>query len=68
MNLSDGPWILRRSAEEAVVHALIEARRAAPAILYLPHLQVGLSLKESIRQQTLTLWRMTALTRATRES
>lgn len=29
-----------RSPEEAVVHALREACRAAPAILYLPHLQV----------------------------
>jgi hypothetical protein len=29
-----------RSPEEAVVHALLEARRAAPSILYLPHLQV----------------------------
>ncbi|CAL8469143.1 g8684 [Coccomyxa elongata] len=29
-----------RSPEEAVVHAVIEARRAAPAILYLPHLQL----------------------------
>ena len=27
-----------RSPEEALVHAIIEARRAAPAILYLPHL------------------------------
>lgn len=27
-----------RSPEEALIHAIIEARRAAPAILYLPHL------------------------------
>ena len=25
------------------MHAVLEARRAAPAILYLPHLQVGAS-------------------------
>lgn len=31
---------LRRSPEEALVHAVVEARRAAPAILFLPHLQV----------------------------
>jgi hypothetical protein len=30
-----------RSLEEAVVHAVVEARRAAPAILFLPHLHVG---------------------------
>lgn len=30
--------LLYRSPEEALVHAIIEARRAAPAILYLPHL------------------------------
>ena len=30
----------RRSPEEAVVHAVLEARRAAPAILHLPHLQL----------------------------
>ncbi|CAL5230062.1 g13513 [Coccomyxa viridis] len=29
-----------RSPEEAVVHAVMEARRAAPAILHLPHLQL----------------------------
>jgi SpoVK/Ycf46/Vps4 family AAA+-type ATPase len=29
-----------RSAEEALVHAVVEARRAAPAVLFLPHLQV----------------------------
>lgn len=29
-----------RSAEEALVHAMIEARRCAPAIVYLPHLQL----------------------------
>ncbi|GAB4822033.1 hypothetical protein N2152v2_009079 [Parachlorella kessleri] len=29
-----------RSPEEALVHAVVEARRAAPAILFLPHLQV----------------------------
>lgn len=29
-----------RSLEEALVHAFIEAQRAAPAILYLPHLGV----------------------------
>lgn len=29
-----------RSLEEAVVHAVVEARRAAPAVLFLPHLQV----------------------------
>ncbi|KAK9811900.1 hypothetical protein WJX72_012131 [[Myrmecia] bisecta] len=29
-----------RSPEEAVVHAVVEARRAAPAVLYLPHLQL----------------------------
>lgn len=28
-----------RSPEEALVHAVAEARRAAPAVLYLPHLQ-----------------------------
>lgn len=32
--------ICRRSPEEAVVHAVLEARRAAPAILHLPHLQL----------------------------
>ncbi len=31
---------LCRSPEEAVVHAVMEARRAAPAILHLPHLQL----------------------------
>jgi hypothetical protein len=30
-----------RSPEEALVHAVAEARRAAPAVLFLPHLQVG---------------------------
>lgn len=30
-----------RSLEEAVVHAVVEARRAAPAILFLPHLHVS---------------------------
>ncbi len=29
-----------RCVEEALVHAFVEARRAAPAVLYLPHLQV----------------------------
>jgi hypothetical protein len=29
-----------RSLEEALVHAFVEARRAAPAILFLPHLQL----------------------------
>ena len=29
-----------RSLEEALVHAVVEARRAAPAVLFLPHLQV----------------------------
>lgn len=28
----------RRSLEEALVHAFVEARRSAPALLYLPHL------------------------------
>ena len=31
---------IARSPEEALVHAVVEARRAAPAILYLPHLQL----------------------------
>lgn len=30
-----------RSLEESLVHVVVEARRAAPAILYLPHVQVG---------------------------
>lgn len=30
-----------RAPEEALVHAVVEARRAAPAVLFLPHLQVG---------------------------
>lgn len=30
-----------RAPEEALVHAVVEARRAAPALLFLPHLQVG---------------------------
>jgi hypothetical protein len=29
-----------RAPEEALVHAVVEARRAAPAVLFLPHLQV----------------------------
>lgn len=29
-----------RSPEEALVHAIIEARRAAPAVLYLPYLNL----------------------------
>ncbi len=32
-----------RSAEEALVHAVSEARRSAPAVLYLPHLEVCVS-------------------------
>lgn len=32
-----------RAPEEALVHAVVEARRAAPAVLFLPHLQVGLA-------------------------
>ena len=31
------------------MHAVIEARRAAPAILYLPHLQVQSSLADNTR-------------------
>ena len=33
------PASVCRSPEEALVHAIVEARRASPAILYLPHLQ-----------------------------
>uniref|UniRef100_A0A7S3R877 Bromo domain-containing protein n=1 Tax=Dunaliella tertiolecta TaxID=3047 RepID=A0A7S3R877_DUNTE len=29
-----------RSLEEALVHVVVEARRAAPAVLYLPHIQL----------------------------
>lgn len=29
-----------RCPEEALVHAMAEARRTSPAVLYLPHLQV----------------------------
>ncbi len=38
-----------RSLEEAVVHAVVEARRAAPAILFLPHLQVRRDLPQALR-------------------
>ena len=31
---------LCRCAEEALLQAVVEARRAAPAILFLPHLQL----------------------------
>jgi len=30
-----------RSLEEALVHVIVEARRAAPAVLFLPHIQVS---------------------------
>lgn len=33
-----------RAPEEALVHAVVEARRAAPAVLFLPHLQVSRGL------------------------
>jgi hypothetical protein len=34
-------WVACRSPEEALVHTVVEARRAAPAILFLPHLQAS---------------------------
>ena len=47
-----------RSPEEAVVHALLEARRAAPAILHLPHLQLWWETAQpSLRA---TLWMLLA--------
>ena len=44
------------------MHALIEARRAAPAILYLPHLQVTLSYRlDSLRKTCATMPRRRSL-------
>eukprot|EP00884_Botryococcus_braunii_P011238 jgi/Botrbrau1/20114/Bobra.0173s0017.1 len=47
-----------RSPEEAVVHALLEARRAAPSILYLPHLQLWWETAPASLQAT--LWEVLA--------
>ena len=47
-----------RSPEEAVVHAVVEARRAAPAILYLPHLTLWWDTAPSSLRAT--LWMLLA--------
>lgn len=44
-----------RSPEEAVVHAVLEARRAAPAILFLPHLQLWWETAPASLRATLTM-------------
>ncbi|PRW59558.1 ATPase family AAA domain-containing-like isoform X1 [Chlorella sorokiniana] len=47
-----------RAPEEALVHAVVEARRAAPAVLFLPHLQVWWdTAPNSLRA---TLWMLLA--------
>jgi len=47
-----------RSPEEAIVHAIVEARRAAPAILFLPHLTLWWdTAPASLRS---TLWMLLA--------
>jgi len=47
-----------RSPEEALVHAVVEARRAAPAVLYLPHFQLWWeTAPPSLRS---TLWMLLA--------
>ena len=47
-----------RSPEEALVHAVAEARRAAPAVLYLPHLQLWWDTAPSSLRAT--LWALLA--------
>ena len=44
-----------RSPEEAVVHAVLEARRAAPAILFLPHLQLWWETAPASLRATLSM-------------
>ncbi|KAA6420881.1 MAG: ATPase family AAA domain-containing protein [Trebouxia sp. A1-2] len=44
-----------RSPEEAVVHAVLEARRASPAILFLPHLQLWWDTAPASLRATLTM-------------
>lgn len=44
-----------RSPEEAVVHAVLEARRASPAILFLPHLQLWWETAPASLRATLTM-------------
>lgn len=46
---------LCRSPEEAVVRAVIEARRAAPAILFLPHLQLWWETAPASLRATLSM-------------
>lgn len=48
-------WYSCRSPEEAVVHAVLEARRAAPAILFLPHLQLWWETAPASLRATLTM-------------
>jgi hypothetical protein len=45
----------RSSLEEALVHALVEARRAAPAVLYLPHLHLWWSTAPASLRATLVM-------------
>lgn len=47
-----------RSPEEALVHAVAEARRAAPAVLYLPHLETWWATAPASLQAT--LWTLLA--------
>ena len=44
-----------RSPEEAVVHAVLEARRASPAILFLPHLQLWWETAPASLRATLSM-------------
>lgn len=48
-----------RSAEEALVHAVTEARRAAPAVLFLPHLEVRLPACACASHNTASQHRLT---------
>lgn len=46
-----------RAPEEALVHAVVEARRAAPAVLFLPHLQASfVPLQEHCKPAVGSTW------------